>query len=209
MGPDPAGEGPDEALHRIGVFGGTFDPPHVGHLIVAGDVAEALNLERMIWIPAGRPPHKDAGGVTDGAVRLDMTRAAVGDDPRFEVSGMEVGRPGPSFTVDTLRALRDQHPGSRLYLVLGADQFRALDEWREPEEIGRLATIAVMDRDGTMSEKTEPAVPVQWERVPVTRIDISSTDVRRRVADGASVRNLVTEGVRRIIEDRRLYSRGS
>ncbi len=209
MGPDPASEGPDEALQRIGVFGGTFDPPHVGHLIVAGDVAEALGLERMIWVPAGRPPHKDAAGVTDGALRLDMTRAAVGDDPRFEVSGMEVGRPGPSYTVDTLRALRGQNPRAQLHLVLGVDQFRALDGWREPEEIGRLATIAVMDRDGTMSEAAEPSVRVRWARVPVTRIDISSTDVRRRVADGASVRHLVPEGVRRIIEDRRLYSRGS
>lgn len=194
---------------RIGIFGGTFDPPHVGHLVVAGDVARHLDLDRMIWLPAGHPPHKATQVVSPGSVRLAMTRAAVHGDPRFEVSDAEIRRPGPSYTVDTLRALAERYPDARLFLVIGADQLRAFHTWRDPSEIARLARVVVMDRDGCDAGTPDPGLELEWERVPVTRIDISSTDIRERVAGGESVRHLVPETVRRIIEDQGLYARGS
>lgn len=192
---------------RIGVFGGTFDPPHLGHLIVAQDVVEALGLDVLMWMPAREPPHKDRSSISSPEARLELTKAATEGDRRFEVSEAEMDRSGPSYTVDTLRRLRDTLPEAEIHLVVGADQFRAFDSWREPEEIGRLATIAVMDREGASPmERAEGAVP--HTVIPVTRIDISSTDVRTRVRERRSIRYLVPAPVRRIIEEKRLYTRG-
>ena len=194
---------------RVGVFGGPFDPPHVGHLVVARDVAEALHLDRMVWMPAGSPPHKQGEPISSPALRLDMTRAAVHGEDGFEVSDLEVRREGPSYTVDTLRTLREREPDVRLHLVMGADQFASFGTWRKPAEITRLARLAVMDRGGTEADRLDPGIDAQVDVVPVTRLDISSTDVRTRVRQGRSVRHLVPDAVRRIIEDRGLYARGS
>jgi nicotinate-nucleotide adenylyltransferase len=195
---------------RVGVFGGTFDPPHVGHLIVAQDIVEALGLDVLVWMPAREPPHKDRQSVSPADARLELTRAAVGGDERFEVSEVEMEREGPSYTVDTLRRLRQALPRAVLHLVVGADQFQAFGSWREPEEIGRLATVAVMDREGAdLTPAGSRASPVPHAVVPVTRIDISSTDVRARVRSERSIRYLVPAAVRRIIEEKRLYTRGS
>jgi len=201
-------ESVDASTERIGVFGGTFDPPHLGHLIVARDVAEALDLDGVLWIPTGRPSHKEGGDLSPADVRLRMTEAATADTRLFEVSELELERDGVSYTVDTLRALREQRPDTRFHLILGADQFGAFASWREPVAVARLAGLAVMDRDGVAAETLDPGIPVEYAVVPVTRIDISSTEVRRRVADGSSVRYLVPDAVRRIIEDYGLYARG-
>ena len=211
MAPDATREGSGHGRRgdRIGVFGGTFDPPHVGHLIVARDVMAALALDRMIWIPAGLPPHKGDQGVSPSHVRLAMTRAAVRGEPAFEVSDAEVRRPGPSYTVDTLRELKGAYPDAQIHLVVGADQLDAFHTWHEPHEIAELAQLAVMDREGLEAAILDPGVDVDWDLVPVTRIDISSTDVRYRMANGHPVRHLVPEAVRRIIEDQGLYARGS
>lgn len=189
---------------RIGVLGGTFDPPHLGHLVVAQDAAEALSLDRLLLMLSARPPLRPAPPTPVG-LRMEMLGAAVGEDPGLEASDLEVRRPGPSFTVDTLAALTQAHPGAELFLVIGADQWRDFGRWKDPMGIARLATVCVMARAGQRPETTDPGSEPTFLPVPVTRIDVSATDVRARVREGRSIRHLVPEGVRRIIEREALY----
>lgn len=193
---------------RLGVFGGTFDPPHVGHVAIAREVADRLRLDRVIWMPAGAPPHKPDQPVSPAPVRLEMTRAAAAGEPRFEVSELEIRRPGPSYTVDTLRELRTAHPDADLFLILGADQIRTFATgWREPETILELATLALMDRAGDDAAEASPDLP-GMERavhVPVPRVDVSSTEVRALVAGGGDVSGLVPSGVLAVMEREGLY----
>jgi nicotinate-nucleotide adenylyltransferase len=193
---------------RIGVFGGTFDPPHLGHLIVAQDVWVALGLDRVVFVPAAVPPHKAHREITPGAVRLELLRAAVAGDPRFEVSDLELRRAGPSYTVDTLRELQERHPAASLYFLLGVDQFRELHGWRDPEGVARLARLVVIARDG---ESAEDAVAARFPHlvVPTTRIDLSATAIRARVAAGEPIRYLVPDGVAAIIGREGLYRAGT
>jgi nicotinate-nucleotide adenylyltransferase len=187
---------------RVGVFGGTFDPPHLGHLIAAADACTALDLAHVCFVPAAVPPHKRGQLRTDAATRLEMTRAAIEGDPRFRVEDAELRRPGPSYTVDTLRLLREREPAAALFLLIGADAGRELHTWREPEAIARLATVTVLSRSG---DQPLPDASLPALRVPVTRIDIAATEVRRRVAAGESIRYLVPDAVRAIIEREALY----
>jgi nicotinate-nucleotide adenylyltransferase len=192
----------------VGVFGGTFDPPHVGHVTVARDVADALGLDRVLWIPARTPPHKTDREISPGPVRREMTAAAAAADPRFEVSDVELEREGPSWTVDTLRLLRARDPRAALFLILGADQVRTLDTgWREPEEVLSLATLAVMDRAGASAVEVAPDVPgiERAVHVPVTRVDVSSSGIRARVRAGEDVAELLPPGVLEIILREALY----
>jgi nicotinate-nucleotide adenylyltransferase len=201
-------EGVDRGTERVGVLGGTFDPFHMGHLIAAQDVVEALDLDHLILVPAADPPHKEAEELTPGALRIRMIRAGVEEDRRFSVSDIELRREGVSFTVDTLRGLRELYPESSLFLIVGADQWRTFGSWRDPWEISRLATLVVMTREGEGAAGDagfgEVGPPVCTE-VPVLRIDISSTDIRARVREGRSIRYLVPEAGRRIIEAAKLY----
>ncbi|HEX7243028.1 MAG TPA: nicotinate-nucleotide adenylyltransferase [Longimicrobiaceae bacterium] len=187
---------------RIGVFGGTFDPPHHGHLIVAADVHAALGLDRVLFVPAAVPPHKRHTVQAPPGVRLEMVRAAVRGDGRFEADDLELRRPGPSYTADTLRALRERLPGTELFFMIGADNVRELPSWREPDEIVRLARIVAVPRG---CESTEVDAPFPVLSVPVTRVAISATEVRRRVAAGESIRYLVPDAVRGIVEREGLY----
>jgi nicotinate-nucleotide adenylyltransferase len=186
----PAGE-------RLGLFGGTFDPVHIGHLVVAGDVIEGLGLDRLLVVPAGRPPHRDA--VLPAEVRLDLVRRAFDGDPRVEVSDVEVRRDGPSYTVDTLAWIRETRAPEALYLVLGVDQLRTLPSWHEPRRLRELAEVVVMTRGGE-----EPGVSVadgvQVRALPVTRVDLSATRIRERLGRGLTVRYLVPESVRGRLE---------
>ena len=193
---------------RVGVFGGTFDPPHIGHLIVARDAVDALKLDRLIWVPAGLPPHKDGAGVTPAAIRCEMVREVVEEDERFGMSDVEVTRRGPSFTVDTLRHFRERNPGASLFLLVGADQFAEMASWREAEEVARLARVAVFPRGGSDPRGVDRGAGMEGEIVPVLRIDLSSSEVRGRAAAGRPIRGLVPEGVRRIILRRGLYQAG-
>jgi len=193
---------------RVGLLGGTFDPPHLGHATVAADVADALDLHRILWIPAAVPPHKQGRSITSGAVRLEMVEAACSADLRFEASAVELNHGGVSYTVDTLRRLRLQSPDAEFVLILGVDQFRTMDtDWKEPEEVLRLATLAVMDRDGVSAPEAVPnlAAADQATWIPVTRLDTSSTEIRRAVAAGVDVAGLISAGVMAIIERERLY----
>lgn len=197
---------------RIGVFGGTFDPPHVGHVRVAADVADHLALDRVLWVPARVSPFKREAEISDADVRLEMVREAVSLDPRFEVDARELARPGPSYTVDTLEELRAEHPEAEIFLILGADQFEELERWRAPERIVRAARLAVMDRGGTVARALVPevfaAVPgIEGAAtfVPVRAVDLSSTGVRAAVANGEDPAGSVPEGVARLIRARGLY----
>ena len=191
---------------KVGIFGGTFDPPHLGHLIAAQDALDVLSLDCVLFIPARVPPHKQQDDVTDPAVRLRMIRAATADDARFEVSDVELRRTGPSYTVDTLRELREQRPDDEFFLLLGVDQVREFSTWREPQQVLKYARLAVLARSGVERPDVGDIV---HETVRVTRVDISSTLVRERAAAGRPVRYLVPEGVEKIIAAERLYSRGS
>lgn len=190
---------------RVGLFGGTFDPFHVGHLVVAQDAVEVLGLDRLVFIPSGTPPHKDPAGVTPARIRAAMVRAGVDGDDRFDVDERELGRPGPSWTVDTLRELSVVDPGAERVLLMGADQLADFHRWREPLEVARLARVAVMAREGE-HPRVAPGFPLEPVVVPVTRLDLSSTRIRERVREGRSIRYLVPDGVLRIIRDERLYT---
>lgn len=184
---------------RIGMFGGAFDPPHVGHRIVAADVVEALGLDRLLIVPTARPPHRDT--VLPAAARLSLTRKAFEGDPRFEVSEVEFERSGPSWTVETLERIREEHRGSRLFLVVGTDQYEGLGGWRMPERILELAELVVMRRAGR-----EPTADDRFpfRPVDVTSVDLSSTEIRRRLAEGRSIRYMVPEAI--LDEVRRAWS---
>jgi nicotinate-nucleotide adenylyltransferase len=188
-------------LRRIGIFGGTFDPPHVGHLIVASDACDALELDRLLFVPAATPPHKPGRVVATPEQRLEMVRAAIAGDPRFEADDLELRREGRSYSVDTLRAMHERHPGAELFFVLGADQLREFHTWREPDEVARLARIAAVAREGDAI----PPLPFEVTPVPITRIDVSSTDIRRRVKEGRSIRYVVPDGVAELVERYGLY----
>lgn len=187
---------------KIGLLGGTFDPPHIGHLLVASDAFEALALDRLIFIPAAGQPLKSAI-VASPADRLAMTERLVGDDPRFTVDPIEIERGGLSFTIDTLRALHERWKGDKalaLVLLLGADAAATLPQWREPAEVARLAEIVVLRRGAGSG------VPAGIGRVIDTRrVDVSSTEIRSRVRAGQSIRGFVPEPVAAYIEGRRLY----
>jgi nicotinate-nucleotide adenylyltransferase len=190
---------------RLGVLGGTFDPFHLGHLIVARDVAEGLSLDRVLLVLAARPPHK--GRVTATAeLRLEMLEAALAHDPVLVASDVEMGRAGPSYTIDTLRDLRTQYPEAELVLMIGTDQWRQFAGWKDPQGIARMATIAVMAREGDDPSAMDPGLDVSSRVVSVTRIDVSATDVRARARQGRSIRHLVPEAAYKIIEREALYS---
>lgn len=205
---------------RTGILGGTFDPPHTGHLIVAQDAALALGLDRILFVPAAVPPHKQHMTLTPAPVRARMLGLALAGDDRFAMDTLELERPGPSYTVDTLRDLALRWPGTDWTLLMGVDQYATFHTWRQPEEIRRICEIAVLSRDGmTRGAGMDGALPADetggamatlpagatW--VNVTRIDISSTAIRERVAEGHPIRYLVPAAVEEFIAAERLYSR--
>lgn len=190
---------------RLGLFGGTFDPPHLGHLALAEWARERLRLDRVVFVPAGDPPHKRGRIVTRAATRLAMTELAIAGRECFALSRIEIDREGPSYTVDTLRALRAAHPGSRWWLLIGEDSLAELSTWKEPEAIVRLATPAVAVRPGSRVRRSPRAFgrPVVWLDNPP--IDVSSSGVRARARRGASIRFLVPDAVERFVVASRLY----
>lgn len=192
---------------KVGLFGGTFDPPHIGHLIVAHDAMHALRLDRIVFVPAASPPHKPAAEVTSAEHRVRMLELAVAGNVRFGIDRIELDRPGPSYTVDTLKALHARDAGVEWTLLVGADQFDEFATWRSPDEIRRLARIAVLSRAGTTGTATTAGVSPADRQVDVTRIDISSTALRERVASGRPVRYLVPDDVASYMIEHRLYSR--
>jgi nicotinate-nucleotide adenylyltransferase len=189
---------------RLGVFGGTFDPVHLGHLVAAAEAHRALALDRVHLIPAGQHPWKGGVRPAPAADRLAMLRLAVADDPRFLVDDREVQRPGPSYTVETLRSLRADHPGDSLFLLVGADAARDLPAWQAAEALGRLAEVVVLSRPGI----SVPDHPLTARALEVPAVEISASQVRERCRRGEPVRYLVPDAVARYIAERRLYREG-
>jgi nicotinate-nucleotide adenylyltransferase len=197
---------------RVGILGGTFNPPHLGHLIAAQEAYRELGLNQVMLIPAGIPPHKPVDDEPGPEHRLELCRRAVGDDERFTVSDLELRRDGPSFTVDTLNLLRSQSPSDDLYLILGGDIAAGLPKWHEPERVLELATVAIAKRRGTAKAAVDDALAqlkggerARFFQMP--RIEISSTMVRRRVRAGQPIRYFVPDGVMHYIESHGLYGR--
>ena len=189
---------------RIGVFGGTFDPPHVGHLLLASDAREALGLDRLIFVPAATQPFKvNTPPIASARDRLEMVRLAVADDANYTIDDTEIDRKGLSFTVDTLEQLSRKNPGAELFLLLGEDTLAGIDGWRNPGRIRELATLAVMRRSG--SEGSPVTAIADGVTVLARRVDVSSTEIRERLRAGKSIKGFVPESVERFIEARGLY----
>ena len=194
----------------IGILGGTFNPPHIGHLVMAQEALAQLDLDRILLMPVASPPHKEALADPGAEVRLELCRRAVAGDERVEVSDLEIERGGASYTVDTLRALHERDPEHALTFVVGGDMAYSLPSWREPEAVLELARLAVAERDGLRREdiahRLEPLH--SGDRVvffDMPRIDLSSSTVRERIAAGRPIRYLVPQSVIDIIRARSLY----
>jgi nicotinate-nucleotide adenylyltransferase len=194
---------------RLGLFGGTFDPVHVGHLILAEQCREACRLDRLWFVVAGAPPHKP-GDRTAVTHRLEMVRIAIAGHASFAVSEIETQRPGPHYSVETLESVQRDRPGDDLFFLIGADSLADLPSWREPGRIAQLATIVVVNRPGP--EEIDPTKlpdfgPGSQPLMPVTipPIGIASTDLRRRLAARQSIRYMVPRGVEAYIEAQGLY----
>ncbi len=196
---------------RLGVYGGTFNPPHLGHLVCAQEALVQLGLDRVLFIPASRPPHKPVPDDPGAEHRLALCRAAVaGDEARFEVSALEIERRGTSFTVDTLEELKTRAPDSELFLILGGDMAADLPTWHEAERILTLAIPVLAGRKGTSRRAMTEALGQlrggeRAEFVDMPTVEISSTMIRERTAVGQPIRYLVPDGVAAYIERHGLY----
>jgi nicotinate-nucleotide adenylyltransferase len=195
---------------RLGILGGTFNPPHLGHLVCGQEAHFHLRLDRVMLIPTAIPPHKPMEEEPGAAHRLELCRLAVQGDERFEVSDLEVRRTGPSYTVDTLEELTSRAPDSDLYLILGGDIAAGLRSWREPERVLSLATLAVADRAGTSRAAVEDALDglgrgegAKFFRMPT--IEVSSTAIRERVRAGQPIKYIVPDAVVDYIREHGLY----
>lgn len=200
---------------RIGIFGGSFNPVHTGHLVMAQDAADHYGLHKVIWVPAAQPPHKSSLALAPSADRLEMLRLAVQGDARFEVSDDEISRGGVSYTVDTLKRLQARHAAARLHLIIGGDTLRELHTWKDILTILDLVQVVTVARPGFAAEKLDPhllGLPEPWPRrllghvVTGHLVEISASDIRQRVQRGQSIRYLVPEAVERYILTRRLYA---
>jgi nicotinate-nucleotide adenylyltransferase len=213
--PEAAPEAGGPQQRRLGILGGTFDPPHVGHLWLGTMAAEAMELDRVLFMPAAQPPHKVNEPVSRATDRLLMTRLAIAADPTFELTTIEMERPGPSYTIDSVAELQERHgPDVRLYLVMAADSLDQIDTWREPDLlleriewiVGPRPGVPVPDR--AMLERRFGSGASRIHLLDGPSLDVSSSEIRRRVAAGHAIRYLVPRGVEELIVDRGLYRRG-
>lgn len=190
---------------KLGVFGGSFNPPHVGHLIVIESARDQLQIDRIVFIPSGQTPNKFDASLAPPTCRLEMTRLAVSANPNFDVSDIEIQRSGISYTIDTLNALSVLYPRAVLSLIIGIDNYLEFETWKSPQEILARADLVVMNRPGfdTRSLKHEYAHLAKMVNVP--QIGISGTDIRRRVKLGRSIRYLVPQPVEEYIHRKQLY----
>jgi nicotinate-nucleotide adenylyltransferase len=191
---------------RLAIFGGSFDPPHVGHLLAAEDAIEQLTLDRVVLVPTATQPLKVGRAVATAEQRLAMARLLVGGDGRYEVSAVEVERAGLSFTVDTLEHFAAAYPEAERFLLLGADVLATFGQWREPERVLKLARTVVLERAGDPATALPAGMDAKaLMRLPTRRVDVSSTEIRRRVGNGKSIRGFVTDSVAAFIARAGLY----
>ena len=184
-------------MKKIGIFGGTFDPIHHGHLILAHDAIEQLQLDELVFIPAAISPHKLDRTPTPADARVEMLRAAIEGEPQFCLDTLELERPAPSYAVDTVEALRIREPDAQFVYLIGEDNVARLSTWHRFAELSQMVQFAVLDRTGLKTEHPFPTVR--------RHVDISATDIRNRVARGQSIRYLVPPAVEKIIRERQLY----
>ena len=192
---------------NVGIFGGTFDPPHIGHLIAGERVLEQAGLSHLLFIPAAIPPHKKERELEEGNHRLQMLRSSVKENPNLKVSDIELQRGGVSYTVDTLKALRASMPDAVLFFIMGMDMLAEFSTWRATDEILDLAELLVLTRPEFPVPKLEHRLK---ERVRICRIPdvgVSSSEIRRRVKEGKSIKYMVVEAVEAYIWKHRLYVR--
>lgn len=213
-GPRPALDAASPGARRLGILGGTFDPPHLGHLAVAEEAREVLGLERVLFVPAGRPWQKADRAVTPAALRLAMVERAVAGNPAFVVDRREVDRPGPTYTVDTLAELAAIEPaGTELWLILSAEALAGLATWREPGRVLELARLCVAPRGPGLDPAEAvagllaafPAAADRFILLDRPRLAISSTEIRARVGAGRSIRYLVPDAVAELVTRYALY----
>jgi len=196
---------------RIGLFGGTFDPPHLGHLILASEAQTQLELDRLLWILTPEPPHKQDRDVAPVEDRLAMVELAIADNPAFELSRVELNRPGPHYTVDTIKIISEQNPGADLVPIIGGDSLRDLPKWHEPQQIIYACHwIGVMRRPNDKSnldelERELPGISSKVHYVDAPLLQIASHEIRNRIAMGQSVRYYLPRPVYEYIEEHHLY----
>ena len=195
---------------RVGILGGAFNPPHIGHLVCAQESLIQLELESVLFVPVGEAPHRELETDPGPETRLEMVELAIGDDDRFAGSRMEIDRDGPSYTSDTLRELHAAQPDDEHVLILGGDQAAALPEWHEPEQVLELAQVAVIERSnwsrnavGIRVGRLKGAERIRYLDMPV--IQVSSSSIRRRIAAGLPIRYLVPDRVASFIDSKDLY----
>jgi nicotinate-nucleotide adenylyltransferase len=200
-------------------MGGTFDPIHIAHLVIADEARFQFQLDRVVLVPSARPPHKASEPHTPAAHRLEMVRLAIAGNACLEVTEIELEREGPSYTIDTLRELRDIYgPDTELFFIVGADSILEINTWKSPELLLDEAKFIAANRPGFPVEKVSSALPKQTSRgadalesvymMNVPGMDVSATDIRRRAASGSPFRYLVTDAVWRYVRDNGLYSKG-
>jgi len=198
-------------MARIGIFGGTFDPPHVGHLILAAEARDQLQLDRVLWMVTPNPPHKTGRRITPLDVRIALVQAAICQDPGFEVSRVEADRPGPHYSVDTVAILANQHPEADLFYLMGGDSLHDLPAWMRPRDlVSALAGIAVMRRpqdsiDLPGLERAIPGIGAKLHFVDAPLLEVSSSGIRERAAHGRHFRYFVPAPVFDLIVAQRLY----
>jgi nicotinate-nucleotide adenylyltransferase len=197
---------------RIGIYGGTFDPVHFGHLLLAEQCREQCRLDQVWFVPAGVPPHKQSAGITPGAQRAEMLEFALAGASDFAVDRREIKRSGPSFTVETLRELRHERPEDELFFLIGADSLHDLPTWREPREIAILATLVVVNRGHAPSPAVDTLIPhlgaaavARIQIVEMPGIEFSSRDMRRRVREGRSIRFMTPRAIEQYLLEHQLY----
>jgi nicotinate-nucleotide adenylyltransferase len=189
---------------RLGVLGGTFDPPHIGHLLAASDAVEALALDKLSFVPAAIPPYKARTVQASPEQRLKMLELTIAEDPRFEASRLELDRDGLSFTVDTLEALSKDSPDASLFMLIGEDLATQIASWRDADRIAQLATIVVLVRATAPTQSAlESTLPMM--RLATRRIEMSSTEIRDRIRAGRSIHGFVTDAVAAFIDAAGLY----
>lgn len=196
-------------MKRIGIFGGTFDPIHCGHLIMAENVKDQMHLDTVLFIPSGNPPLKDISEISAAEHRLNMVNLAIEGNPSFGVSDIEINSTGsePSYTVNTLMKLREQYSDEqvKLYLIIGMDQLIDLHKWKDPGKLFFLTEVVIINRPGYLIQQVENEYSRRGIFVPVPNIDISSTDIRFRIGEKRTIKYLVPEKVEKYILENKLY----